>query len=344
MKKQLRRWTNRYKNQRKKRKLELSTGLDLASLTSSCEAILLKKVNKNVYTKFRDLGGANNHGMLLHYSTITNELVAISKIEEQVLAEREHRFLTWQENYRENVLAATSYGISSIADKTYACLISSVLNHPQDFSYIKAECLFKRMGESPELVSSLSLDGCKEHLAHEITSSTKIKSILTNVVSKFQKAGTEDYISKFLLDRKILYSSNELLLNQLHDLMLRVYGILSTRDLSDYEGLVHGDYKAQNILEDKGRYKVIDCQYYTYGIRLWDLAFLYSKEAGGFEKIKDRIYAHSLPDEKLLLLFFYILASLISVKKKRAKKVLEYKIIPAVNYLTHLISASDGYE
>jgi thiamine kinase-like enzyme len=103
---------------------------------------------------------------------------------------------------------------------------------------------------------------------------------------------------------------------------------------------VHGDFKPQNILTDNDGYKVIDCQYYTYGIRLWDLAFLYSKDVNGFSRIINHIDAHDLRDEKLLLVFFYLIASLMSVKQKRAKKIIEMKIIPAVEYANKIIRCS----
>jgi hypothetical protein len=119
------------------------------------------------------------------------------------------------------------------------------------------------------------------------------------------------------------------------------YCVLKGYDLTGYEGLVHGDFKQQNILNDFNRYKVIDCQYYTYGIRLWDLAFLYSKDECGFEYIKSNISAFRSLNERLLLVFFYLLASLINVKKKRMNKVIIKKISPALEYLMLLLSSSE---
>ncbi|WP_160326781.1 phosphotransferase family protein [Thiomicrospira sp. WB1] len=44
-------------------------------------------------------------------------------------------------------------------------------------------------------------------------------------------------------------------------------------------GLIHGDFKPANILFDaQYQPKLIDCQYFEYGLRLWDLAFFLSKQ------------------------------------------------------------------
>jgi hypothetical protein len=341
MKRQIRRWLNRYKNQLKKNQLEKLIGTNLKSIIESCESILLEETGELVYTKFRDLGGANNHGMLLHYSITTNHPVAISKVEEHVLAEREYRFLAWQNKHRKGLLAAIPLGMIQIGNTAYSCFISSVLDKPKTFSYSQAESLFQRIGEQPGLLSHLALDGCKENLIFELDGSTRIKSILVNLVSNFKTKDAEDFYKKFLLDRKGILSNYKDFYINLKLVMDDAYCVLNGYDLSNYEGLVHGDFKQQNILNDLNKYKVIDCQYYTYGIRLWDLAFLYSKDERGFESIKSNISQFRSLNERLLLVFFYLLASLINVKKKRIKKVIIKKTSPALEYLTLLLSASE---
>jgi hypothetical protein len=118
------------------------------------------------------------------------------------------------------------------------------------------------------------------------------------------------------------------ILNKPKVVMDDAYCVLKGYDLIDYEGLVHGYFKQQNILNDFNKYKVIHCQYYTYGIGLRDLAFLYSKDERGFGYIKSNISRFLSSHERLLLVFFYLLASLINVKKKRTKKVIIKKNIP----------------
>jgi hypothetical protein len=336
VKKQIRRWSNWYKNQQKKSKFKKLVGADLMSLINSCESIILSNTGDQVYTKFRDLGGVNNLGMLIHYSIIHNRAVAISKIEENSLAEREYRFLVWQERYRKCALSAVPIGVAKIQD--YTCFISSVLAQPQSFSYSLAERLFQTMGQDSELLSHLALNGSKEGLSDEIDGSTKIKSILVNIVSQFNTENSGIFYKTFLLERESLFFTNPVMFSKLTSVMSDLYDYLVTRDLKSYEGLVHGDFKPQNILQDGEVYKAIDCQYYTYGIRLWDLAFLYSKDEGGFDKVKFRIDTLKKIDEKLFVLFFYLLASLINVKKKRARTTINNKLIPALNYANKLIN------
>lgn len=341
MKKQIRRWSNAYKNQRKKIALEKLMGANLIYLIKSCEETVFNNTGRQVHTKFRDLGGVNNHGMLMHFSIEDNSIVAISKIEESALAEREYRFLTWQKKYREGTLSADAIGIIKIEHENYSCFISSVLEQPEKFSYSQAEHLFHLMGKESDLLSYLALGGSKESLVDEVDGTTKIKSILVNLVSQFGTGNADSFYKQFLSVRKALFLPDDVAYEHFQNLMHQIFDLLKTRDLQPYEGLVHGDFKAQNILRDGVVYKVIDCQYYTYGIRLWDLAFLYSKDKNGFSYIKDRIDTLPTLDEKLLVVFFYLLASLINVKKKRAKKIIRNQISPAVAYGYQLLYPSE---
>lgn len=337
MKKLIHRCLNRYKNQRRKKQLENQIGTNLDSLINSCEDIVLKKTGNKVYTKFRDFGGANNHGMLLHYSVQHNQPIALSKIEEFSLAEREYRFLEWQRDHRDNALSAEPIGLTPVSEQGYCCFITSVLKHPKVFSYFQAQQLFHALGQQPEKVSFLSLTGKKEDLKNEINDSTKIKSILVNLVSQFGSDNSESFYKTFLKEREGLFESNKSLFLTLKFLMDSIYQGLKSYDMTDQEGLVHGDFKQQNIMEFGGSYRVIDCQYYTYGIRLWDLAFLYSKNKNGFDGVKQEIGKLSLREEQLCMLFFYMIASLINIKKKRVNKVIKYQILPATLYANQLL-------
>jgi hypothetical protein len=344
MNKSIRRWLNRYKNQRRKKQFEGLVGLSLDSLVKSCEEIVLKKTGDKVYSKFRDLGGANNHGMLLHYSVQSNQPVAISKIEESSLAEREYRFLEWQKDHRANALAAEPLGLASVSAQGYSCLITSVLQHPQVFSYFQAQQLFHLLADLPEKVDQLSLMGNKESLKDEIDDSTKIKSILVHLVSQFGTDAADDFYKAYLKEREWMFDNDPSLYIKLQHLMKGLYVTLKSYDMADYEGLVHGDFKQQNIMEYSDSYRVIDCQYYTYGIRLWDLAFLYSKDTSGFDNIREQIDKTSLFEEKLITIFFYIVASLINVKKKRTGKVIKYQILPAALYASQQLGFKEYNE
>jgi hypothetical protein len=338
MKKLFRRWLYRYKNQRRQAQFESLIGLSLDSLMKSCEDIVLKETGDKVYSKFRDLGGANNHGMLLHYSVRSNQPVAISKIEESTLAEREFRFLVWQRDYRDNSLGAKPIGLIPVSEQEYCCFITSVLKHPKVFSYSQVQQLFYSLGQQPEKVSFLSSIGEKEGLKDEIDDSTRIKSVLVHLVSQFGSDNSESYYKAFLKEREGLFDTKQDLFITLQSIMNSIYTELKSYDMSAHEGLVHGDFKAQNIMEYADTYRVIDCQYYTYGIRLWDLAFLYSKDTKGFINVKPEIDRLSKYEEKALVLFFYIIASLINLKKKRVRLVVKNQISPAVVLIIELLA------
>lgn len=102
-------------------------------------------------------------------------------------------------------------------------------------------------------------------------------------------------------------------------------------------GLVHGDFKKKNIMADeKGNYKVIDLQYFTYGIRIWDLAFYYSKDSRGFEEIYHKLLQNFswTKIESATFIVFYIIASILHIKTKNCQKIVKFKLDPAIIYLS----------
>jgi hypothetical protein len=338
MKELIRNWLRSYKDRRSKHKLQVLLGTKLKTLVDACETIVVEHTGEYVYTKIRDLGGVNNFGMLIHYSIKNNEPLAISKIERYELAERENRFLQWQKEYRNNDLSAQPFGITAKTEEDYTCFISSILIEPKQFSYSKAKSLYQRLGNKPDLLSYLAIKGKKETLINEIDDSTNIKSILVHLVSQFSTESAEVFYKKIILNKKKLLSKKPSFFIDLQECMQKSYNILSVSDLSSFEGLVHGDFKAQNILEDDELYKVIDCQYYTYGIRLWDMAFLYSKNEK-FQNIEHHIDKFPLIEERLFIVFFYLLATMVNAKQKRAARILRDQLLPALEYLKHLLNS-----
>lgn len=333
MKKLLRRWSKRFKNQRKKNFLLTALNFNFEELVSNIEELLIETIGIKTYTKFQDLGGVNNHGMMLHFSQGSDELVAVTKIEEYELADREHRFLDWQKEYHGNNLAASPIAVFPIENTGFSCFISSPLEHQNSFSYEKAEQLFILMGRNKSRLNYLSKDGNKDNLPREIEPTTKIKSMLANVVSRFDSEETKVFIKDFLDARKVYFETTDIKFNEVCSVLDDAYRSICFLDLALYSGLVHGDFKKQNILNFEGDYRLIDLQYYTFGLRLWDLAFLYSKDDAGFQAVLNRIDCLPSEDEKKIVVYLYVLASLINIKKKRSKKVILNNVASAVEYL-----------
>ena len=109
-------------------------------------------------------------------------------------------------------------------------------------------------------------------------------------------------------------------------------------DLSPHTGLVHGDFKWQNIMHspNESGYRMIDLQYYTVGIRLWDLAFFYAKQTLPISDILRlfNIYYPCSLFERRLFSFLYILVAILHLKPKRAKGLVCEKVLPALEILS----------
>jgi len=89
--------------------------------------------------------------------------------------------------------------------------------------------------------------------------------------------------------------------------------------------------------DETGVLKVIDLQYYTCGRRVWDLSFYYSKSSESFNDIAEVVLPtlKCLADQKAFTLF-YLVASALSVKKKRYAQVRNSKLKDATCVLRDL--------
>lgn len=281
--------------------------------------------------QFVNLGGFNNTGMLLHNSN-SGDLKAFTKIQMSDLAEREWRFLAWQAKHFNNQISAQPYLNGVVVGGRLGWLTTEPLWPAGTIQFSELELLYSRLGVCNEKLDYLSLTGKKEGLASDISDDTKIKSLLVHLVSG---SGSEKNI-RYMED---YYDSRSKVLS----------GVISKRyylDILEFiyqsdeivKGLVHGDFKRQNIMrDDSGCLKVIDLQYYTYGRRVWDLAFYFSRiDCNVGEVFKLLTGSKYFTSSEIKAFFiFYIVACSISVKNKKINKVRGLMIKPALQALNH---------
>lgn len=277
-----------------------------------------------------DFGGANNQGMFLHYQDGQSTAVALSKLQPSELAEREYRFMQWSHDRQLN-LTADPVSLLSVNDQL-GMLSSSFLKKPDNYLPSAIHSLHWRMVEAS---ASLPFLGSPAELRAEVSPVTPIRKLLNGLVSEQDPSRAALFCHDYIEHRRAVLGAN--LTERMHELTAKI--MISWTDLFESEsGLVHGDFKRQNILAVTDHdYRVIDLQYYLQGMRTWDLAFYYSKYEEGF------VYCHSCyrganriyqTSDESLFVFFYLLASMLKIKPKHRDRILERKIRPALNYFS----------
>jgi len=279
-----------------------------------------------------NFGGVNNQGMFLHYSDYSKQPMALSKLQKQSLAKREYRFMTWSTS-NQLKLTADPVCLQSVTDQL-GVLSSSFLSQPKDYLPSAIHSLHYRMRHTGEC---LPLLGNHDELRTEVIPDTAIRSILHHLVSESDPDKARQFLTTYIQARSPMLGVK--LSNQIESLA-EIY-LSDWRALFDKEqGLVHGDFKRQNILAvTEHDYRLIDLQYYLIGICSWDLAFFYSKYEEGFVYIlshfrgENRLYNTS---NEGLFVFLYIVAVLLKIKRKHKDKVMRLKLRPAIEYLKDL--------
>ena len=323
----------------KRKQLKTVLGADISSLQKSIEQALVKTldVREVIQSRYHDPGGLNNLGMFTHSLEHQEEPFAISKLQNSLAARREYRFQSWQENYLDNRLAAKAFLLAPFRDENYSWVTGEILYPVKRFSDMEIKTIFDKLNVSHEKLKELSIDRNVESLIYELEDNTRIKSVLLNLVSQIETEKAAKFTKKFLKERESLLVRTPGVYQRLETLFSVYFSSVSKADLSFMYGLVHGDFKKQNIMADeKGDYKVIDLQYFTYGIRIWDLAFYYSKDSRGFEEIYSELL-HNFSWGKIereTFMIFYVIASILPLKNKNLRKTMSLKLGPAMNNLS----------
>jgi len=318
---------------KKRRRLKASVGTDMLSFQETIEQALIKKlgIRGAVRSDYHDLGGLNNLGMFVHRFEAKGEPFAITKVQSSASADREYRFQKWQERYVDNQLAASAFAMAPLQDENYSWISSEILSQATTLSDGGVWHLFSRLDVSSEKLAELSPDRCAKSLICQLEGDTKIKAVLRNLVSQLETASAKMFAMQFLKEREYMLSMG--LYGQTSNLFLRFFERVKEQDISSLNGLVHGDFKPQNIMVDSAdNFKVVDLQYYTYGVRIWDLAFYYSKDDRGFAEIYPKLMQNfSWTDtERGVFAFFYYVASALHLKAKKVPKIGPLKLEPAM--------------
>jgi len=281
--------------------------------------------------EYADLGGVNNQGIFLHYGDDTSQPVALSKIQAPELAEREFRFIRWADSKGLRLTAKPVYH-RKLSDEL-AVTSSTYLCQPRQYLASAIHALHWRMMNVRDYEAML---GDSHTLRSQVRPDTNIRKVLHGLVSEPLPDKAYAFIERFFNERVSILGKH------LHDDILKIARDFTGRWEPLYEsdsGLVHGDFKRQNILSVSDfDYRLIDLQYYLVGMRSWDLAFYYSKYNEGFNyALMDYRGANRIlkTSHESLFVLFYLIAASLKIKLKHRDFILRRKILPALNYFNH---------
>lgn len=274
------------------------------------------------HSKFANFGGANNAGMIMHFDQ-SNKVKALTKIESKKLAERELQFQQWQTDHLDSSLAPQAYLHGNLANNGLGWVTSEVLIAAGPIGTAELISLYKKLNVNLNTLKLLSQSDNVTTLSNKILPDTNIKSVLHHLVSGTGTTKNRQYMHQFFFERSDVLEG----IIEPKILIELIHKIYDTPQIT--MGLLHGDFKSHNLMRDQtGNLKVIDLQYYSYGRRVWDLAFYFSRTkytAQNIYLILEQL--EILPKaDKLPFLVFYIVASIINYKPNKITNVRKNKL------------------
>ncbi len=320
--------------------VQQKSNLSLEVIIQQVEATILSKINEpvNLTTEYKYLGGANNFGFLCHELSLSpkNSKVIhnryVTKFALTTVLKRERFFLQWHQN---QIKPKKQFAPAWI---TGGDLEASTL------SFMVMECLMPIKAPSFQQVSELFHRCQQGRKIFQLSDSvpvlepgSRIRDVLVNVVCQFDSPNATQFLKTYFLERKQnLPGFQEKIVwiqAALNTLRQEIGGITH-----EVLGFVHGDFKASNMMgSSDGDLKLIDFQYWCYGIRIWDIAFFLSKQKKRFEKTGLVFIAllELSSKEKNLLIFSYIIAILLHPKLKQFNWQFKHQIVPALTMLNN---------
>lgn len=310
-----------------------SLGVSGTTLISSLGRSLEQEPFSALRIEYADFGGRNNSGMFLHYKLGEKTPFAISKIQPMYMAEREARFMRWQQDCAELLLSPKLMSLSEIAGTDYAIMCSEYVESTGVVSADRVHELHNRFS-----CTDYHDLGLVQDLNAEIVPDTPIKDVLKGLVSKSASEDISLYLRHFLAVRDDRFQRHPESWAHICRILTMFSGHWST--YSGSLGLVHGDFKKQNILSGDGeKYTAIDLQYYLVGQTTWDMSFYYSKRSTFILAWSDYCSCSKRCHvEDARFLAFYIIAILINIKRKHVKREVELKLLPATRLLEEYLN------
>lgn len=317
-----------------KEQLEQASGQRVESIIDTVESALKGQAIPLVESRFADLGGANNLGFLLHRTAPKNKPLWVTKLAYADMVVREEYFFQWhQANIMQGQsIAPTLKVIGSLDDSNIEFMTMESLYPPGKIGLVDAIDLYGKM----QAVSKLFV---KQHLNNKklpkMAGGSRIRDLLLSLVCQFGTQASQQYVKVFFEQRKQVnpqHRSEIEIVEKTVEQFLVKFGQPDNSML----GLIHGDYKAANMMRDiDGNLKLVDFQYYQVGVRVWDLAFFMSKQKRDFDDVFFEL--NSLIDfsdkERQLLLCCYILAVMLHLAPTNFKKKYKHHLSPALREL-----------
>ncbi|MEX1113657.1 MAG: phosphotransferase [Akkermansiaceae bacterium] len=231
-------------------------------------------------------------------------------------------------------LTARCYSLQSL-DESTSVLCSEFLQQPERYDMSAVHALHTRLLSAYPHVATLDSE---QNLRSQIQPDSPIREVLHHLVTEPNPVHVNTYLEKFFSRRAADYSWGDVgRILRLVTPMVDSWAEIFSQD----KGIIHGDFKKPNILAGSlGDYRLIDHQYYTVGIRTWDLAFFYHKrDRKGFDvalrDFRESIRSHPGPSERLFCML-YLVAACIRIKRNRLQAAMELKIGPVIQHLESL--------
>ncbi|WP_172959723.1 phosphotransferase [Thiomicrorhabdus aquaedulcis] len=316
-----------------KTKLQLASGETLDKIINTVEISLQELGILSDNSRFEDLGGANNLGFLLHRTEL-KKLTWVTKFAYSEEIAREDYFLQWHQKnvLTQHAIAPVLKVIGVLGDSNVRFMTMEALNSPNKISFAEIVELYVKLQSVGELFIR------QHHNANgfpKMTGGSRIRDLLLTLICQFGTPSSQQYIQVFFDQRKKinpLHSKEIEVIQEKVEKYLVQFGKLDESMI----GLVHGDYKAANMMRDNyGNLKLVDFQYYQVGVRVWDLAFFMSKQKKHFDIIYyelKSLTSFSVEENRLLILCF-ILAAMLHLTPSTFKYKYKFHISPALNKL-----------